>query len=391
MRLFDCEKSSEPKGTLQYRFSMNILHLSAAKTWGGGEKHIENLCREMKVIAPEVRHSIFCSKDSDFIEAFRKQEVEVIPATLDFKMDPRYFLKLINICKNREIDILHIHDSTALTLAIMGSYFGNLPPFIFSKKTSFPIQSRRATRFKYNFHKIKKILCVSEATKAIAEENIIDKQKIICVYHGTSLKDKTTANSFCLKKHLNLREETLLIGNIANHIWPKSLRTFILVADELINKQKQKNLHFIQIGAFSKRTPQLFQKVKQLGLTSHVSFLNKIPEASGFIPQFEISLMTSEIEGIPQFIYESFYYKIPVVSTNVGGIPEVIQHEKNGFLAPAFDHKRLAENIKLLLNNKELKKKFTDISKEKLHSNFTSEKMAIQTLEEYKKVLNGRP
>lgn len=370
---------------------MNILHLSAAKTWGGGEKHIENLCREMKAIAPQINHVIFCNKNSDFKEVFEEQDIEVIPAKLNYKMDPQYFFKLIYTCKKRNIDLLHIHDSTALTLAIMGSYLGKLPPFIFSKKTSFPIQSRRATRFKYNFHKIKKILCVSEATKLIAEENIIDKHNITCVYHGTSLKDKTTASSFCLKKHLNLKKETVLIGNIANHIWPKNLRTFLLVADELVNKQKLKDLHFIQIGAFSKKTASLLQKVKHLGLASHVSFLNKIPNASGFIPQFEVSLMTSESEGIPQFIFESFFYEVPVVSTNVGGIPEVIVHNKNGLLAPAFDHKKLAENVILLLNNTELKKKFTDISKEELHRSFTSEKMAVQTLEEYKKVLNGRP
>lgn len=368
---------------------MNILHLSAVKNWGGGEKHIENLCIELGFLAPEIVNIIFCPYKSQFQKHLKKTNFKVVPAHLDFKMDPRYFLKLARLCKNQKIDLIHIHDSTALTLAIMGDYLEELPPFIFSKKTSFPIQARKSSLYKYNYPKLKKILCVSEKTKAISKENISGHEKIQCIYHGTSLRDKSTQNAFCLKDHLKLGKDTIIIGNIANHIWPKDLKTFIRVADELINNQKIKDLHFVQIGAFSELTPSFKKLIKHLKLENHISLLNKIPEASGFIPQFDISLMTSESEGIPQFIYESFYHKIPVVSTDVGGIPEVITHMENGILAPAHDYKKLANAIVSLIQNPDLKLKFTGISKEKLHCNFTSEIMAYQTLNEYKSIIYG--
>lgn len=378
--------SREPKSM---QIKIKILHLSAVKNWGGGEKHIQNLCLELQQLAPEVENIIFCKKNSQFHSVLKTFPTGVIPAILDFKLDPRYFLKVIRICKEKNIDLLHIHDSTALALAIVADHLEKLPPFIFSKKTSFPIQARKSSLYKYNYPKIKKILCVSEATKAVTIKNINEKNKVIRIYHGTSLNDKSIDREFSIRKDLNLGPETNVIGNIANHIWPKNLETFVLVADELINNRGYKNLHFIQIGAFSEISVTLQKMIKKLDLDPYITLMDQIANASGLIPQFDISLMTSESEGIPQFIYESFYHKIPVVSTNVGGISEVIKNNENGFLAPAFDYKLLADHIITLTKNPELKVKFAEISNASIYSNFNSELMAKQTLTEYKKILNG--
>ncbi len=369
---------------------MNILHISAVKSWGGGENHIENLCIELQKISPSTQNSVLCIKYGLFEQRLAKTNVPYFSVNLGFKMDPRFFLKLIKICKSNKIDLIHIHDSTALTLCIMGDHLYNLPPFIFSKKTSFPIRTRKQTLYKYNYPKIKRILCVSEVTKNIAGSMIKAPQNLRCIYHGTNVKDRFETNRIDLKKQLNLDAKTVIIGNIANHIWPKDLETFIEVANELINKKKLKYFHFVQIGAFSNSTSNLLKKIEQYQLTSYISILDAIPNAAFLIPQFEISLVTSKSEGIPQFIYESFLYKVPVISTNVGGISEIIEHGTNGFLAPSGNYEVLADRILELLNNPELIERFTTISYKNVHEKYTSEMMAKKTLQEYKLVLNGK-
>ena len=113
------------------------------------------------------------------------------------------------------------------------------------------------------------------------------------------------------------------------------------------------------------------------------------PYASNFIPQFDALLITSQSEGIPQVIFESFYHQKPVISTSVGGIPEIIQDGINGFLAPRHDFKTLAEKIIYLFDNKELIQNLTTISYKNLIENFTTQQMAQKTLEVYKTVSNG--
>ncbi|MGB7785184.1 MAG: glycosyltransferase family 4 protein [Salinimicrobium sp.] len=367
---------------------MKILHLSAVRNWGGGENHLENLCFELQK-KEAVENAVFCVRGSVLQERLQTAEMQVFSAPMSNKLDPRFFLKLANLCRKSHFDLIHIHDSTALTHAVMADHFVELPQFILSKKTSFPIRTRRQTLFKYNYPKIKKILCVSEVTKQVSAQTLNGHERLEVIYHGTRMDNKCKKYHFCLRKKLQLSEDAFLIGNIANHIEAKDLQTFIKTVDELVNKKKLNDLHFVQVGKFSKMTAALQEHVRQLGLEKHISFLGFMPEAWNLIPQLNLSLLTSEIEGIPQFIYESFYHGIPVVSTRVGGIPEVIEHNKNGLLCDAYDHKGLAENILFLMKNPQLIPTFAEISRKNLEKRFTSEQMAGKTLAQYKKVLNG--
>ena len=366
---------------------MKILHLSAAINWGGGENHLENLCHELK---DEISNTVFCVADGKLQTRLKNSGHRIITAPLANKMDPRFVLKLARTCRKEQFDLLHIHDSTALTLAVMSDHFAALPPFIFSKKTSFPIRPRRQTLFKYNYPKLKKILCVSEATRRISAESLQKKERLQVIYHGTRLDNKLQKSPFSVRKKFNIPEEAKLIGNIGNHIEAKHLETFIRTAHYLVNLRQQKDLYFIQIGNFSRRTPALRKMVEEFKLQDHVIFTDYIPEASALIPQFDVMMLTSENEGIPQVIYEAFYYNVPVISTNVGGIAEVIEDRVNGLLCQPYNHTEIGENLLFLIANPQVIPTFAKISREKVLKHFSSQIMAQKTLQEYKTMINGR-
>lgn len=367
---------------------MNILHLSATGLWGGGVNHMLNLCHETGS-SGEVKNVILFPENSPVKIPSCNGTLKTYKAPLSIKFDVRFTWRLIEICRKEKIDLIHIHGSTALMQAVMGTYLAKLPPFVLSKKTSFPIKNRILTLYKYNHGKVKKVLCVSEAVKEVARKQIVDEQKLVTVYHGTSLH-KSNKTPFNLREKFGIPEDRIIVGTIANHIGAKDLKTWIQTVDELVNIQKLKRFHFVQIGQFSEKTPEFKDIIQQKNLESHVDFLGFIPEASNFIPQFDISLLTSKSEGLPQFIYESFYHKTPVVSTNVGGIPEVIKDGENGFLTHPFQAKDLAEKLVILSQDKGLQQKFTEISFQKLKENYTTEIMARKTLAVYKEVLDGK-
>lgn len=369
--------------------NIHVLHISAIKTWGGGENQLVNLCQELEP-HPEVSNRILCMGGSMLHKRLEKTSIPFKTAPLAFKMDPRYFLKIGKICREENIDLIHIHDSTALSLTVAGDLFHNLPPMLLSKKTSFPIRNRRQSRYKYNYPKIKAILCVSRRTKEITAENIDDPEKLKLIYHGTRFDSAAPLNALNLRKQFGIKPEVKIIGNIANHTRIKNLESFLEVADILVNQENRKDFFFVQIGGFSRITPSLQALLKEKNLLDHVKFLGFIPEASGLLPQFDISLLTSENEGIPQFIYESFFHEVPVVSTGVGGIPEIIEHGVNGLLAFKNDHGQLARHILSLSDNTELQQEFTSRSKKRVLESFSIPQMARQTLEEYKKIVYGK-
>lgn len=364
---------------------MKILHVSAAKNWGGGENHLLNLCTDLK----SAEHFVLCLKDSEAHKRLPKHHIKVFPAPLLVKFDFRYVWKLISICKKEKIDIVHIHDTTALTLAVMATSLSKkLPHYVLSKKTSFPIKQRKQTLFKYNHPQIKKILCVSNVTKNVTAESIEDTSKLVTVYHGTKVP-KTQETPFLLRERFQIPEEKILVGTIANHIRAKNLDTWIDTIDHVVNKLGLKNYYFLEIGNTTERTEDFERQIREKGLEDYCKFTDFLPEASALISQFDISLMTSQSEGVPQFIYESFYYKVPVVSTNVGGIPEIIEDGKNGMLSEPHNGKTLGDKLVILSQDLEMQKNFTEISYRKLIENYTTEKMASNTLAQYKEVLYG--
>lgn len=63
----------------------------------------------------------------------------------------------------------------------------------------------------------------------------------------------------------------------------------------------------------------------------------------------DIFLNTSAIDNLPLTLIEAGASGLPVVSTNAGAIPDLIQHEKNGLLAPVGAVEALADHILRLL------------------------------------------
>ena len=366
---------------------MTILHVSAVKNWGGGENQIETLCHELKQSNPDVNNIVLCVKDKAFHERLKKTNIIYETAPLAYNLDFRFSLKIIKLCKKYKADIIHIHDPSAIALTIIADKLSKLPPFIFSKKTSFPIKKKKLTLYKYNYPRIKKIFCVSNETKRICEKSIYDKNKLITIYHGTSLLNKSSETPYSLREKFKIDPSKKIIGNIGNHIRAKNLETFVETINYIINIKKRTDFFFVQIGTFTDRTEDLTKRIKELNLEDHLIFLGYTPNASNFIPQFDAFLMTSQSEGVPGVLYESFYHKTPVVSTNVGGIPEIIEDEVNGLLTPKHSPELLSEKIIHLFENETLANKFTTVSFDKLMKNFLASTMAKKMLEQYTNII----
>lgn len=110
--------------------------------------------------------------------------------------------------------------------------------------------------------------------------------------------------------------------------------------------------------------------VKEYGLEKSVLFHGMVNNAMDFVRKARISLMTSDFEGIPNVIIESFSAGTPVVSTDCspGGARVLIQDSYNGFVVPVGDYKSLANRILNLLSDEKRSEEFILRSKEKMDS-----------------------
>ena len=104
----------------------------------------------------------------------------------------------------------------------------------------------------------------------------------------------------------------------------------------------------------------------------------------------DIFVLTSLSEGLNLTLLEAKARGIPIIASNVGGNPEVITHGENGFLFAPRDAVALAKCIADLLDNEELRQRFSEKGKAVFRENFNAQRMVEATFTLYASLLNAR-
>jgi len=379
--------------------NFHIIHLSTPKNWRGGEQQIAYLTTELdknNTTNKTIKQTVLTPLNSslfDFIKAYQKQNqlttLEVEELKGNSKFGQAKFLA--SFCRNNKVDIVHLHDSHAHTIAILSTVlFQNKAKFVLSRRVIFPIKNNFLSKYKYNHLSIEKILCVSDKVKEVAALSIKDKSKLITIHSGIDLskfenlknkEDKMTV----LKQEFNLEKDTILIGNVAALTPEKDYIVFLETAKILIPRLEQKNkkVRFFLIGKEGSSENEIQnwlnenKEIKEYFILT--GFRNDIPI---ILKELDIFLFTSQTEGLGTSVLDAFASKVPVVATAAGGIPESVIHNQTGLLSKIKDAVSLAQNVEKVLFDEELRNKLIQNATKHLQ-NFTKENTAKKTLEIY--------
>lgn len=363
---------------------MNILHLSDAKTWYGGEIQLAELLPNLKELG--VHSSVFCWEGTPLDLFCKKQGIAVFSQ----KRAPIFSLikALKNCIEHNSIDIVHIHTSRFFTLYVLTDFLYNLnAKAIYHKKLISKNGNSFLSRWKYNYKNVAYIIAVSQKIKESLKKVVRPQQlhKVKVIYDGIPMK--VNPPEFDIRDKFNIRANYLM-GSLANHTPQKDLATTLYTLNTLVKEHQLTDIHLVQIGKETEYSPDLYRLAKELNLTEYITFTGGIDEGKRYLSQFDVFLITSNREGGPLTVYESFLQKTPVVSTKVGVVPEVIDDGKNGFLSEIGDYKNLAKQIKTLLENKALQNQFINNSYQKVIQQFDAKKSAEQVVELYKDILS---
>lgn len=351
--------------TNHYFIWMKVIHLNGSGSWGGNEQQLADIIPELEKLGvtnlvmgrPNAPLQTYCNENNiPFIEA------------KDGKLSRRKNYRFLKeVVDSEKPDVLHLHSSDSVTLfTISDLLFSLKTPTVFSKKGMGRSMSKLSV-FKYNYKNIDRIICVSKAVRDSMEREVMKKknrEKLVAIYDGINVKRLVPVRQEKLKTLFNIPSEKLLIGNIANHAPAKDLPTLLRMMHHLVYDLNKTNVHLVQIGEFTGMTEDLKVLQQELGLMDYVTLTDFQNNATDFLPQFDVYVMSSEREGLPLTIYEAFYKRVPVASTTAGGIPEVISDGENGFLADVGDYKSLAQKTKQILESPELQERFREKSYE---------------------------
>lgn len=355
---------------------MRIIHLSAEKTWRGGEQQLAYLIKELSILG--FQQLVVCRENSAFEKYCIEQNIPHKSLKMRHQFDVASSYKLKKISKDFDASLIHLHSSHAHALAVWAYYVGNKVRLVLSRKVDFPISSNFLSNIKYNCSKISHIICVSNAIAEIIKPAIKNPEKIRVVYDGIDLDAFTTTSAKNLRDLVSIPSEIPIIINTSALADHKDYPTFLSFAKKLLEKMPAK---FLVFGDGPLKA-EIKNRSENLGLAEHVHFMGFNPHVRQLLPSADYFVMTSKTEGLGSSILDAYAAKVPVIATAAGGIQEIVVNEKTGLLCPIGDANQLAEAVVKLHNNQDLKNKIVQQAS-KFVASFSYQEMAKNTATVY--------
>lgn len=135
----------------------------------------------------------------------------------------------------------------------------------------------------------------------------------------------------------------------------------------------------------------LKKKIESYQLTEQVRWAGFVKNADEIFGQMDICVVPSRSQDpCPTVAIETAHFGIPVVATRRGGLPEIVQDGLTGYLIDAEAPGQLAEKLKLLIENTQLRERMAREAKAYGSEHLTRERMAQQMEEALSKAI-GTP
>ena len=170
-------------------------------------------------------------------------------------------------------------------------------------------------------------------------------------------------------------------------LWDKGVREFIDAATEI--KKSGVKCKFVLAGSPDPENPvsipeETIRQWHSKGIVEWWGQRNDMPEVYA---RSNIVVLPSYREGLPKVLLEAASCGRAIVATDVPGCREIVRHKENGFLVPPYDSKSLAEAIKILVKDSELRAKMGMRGREIVEAEFSDEIVVKQTMDVYKRIL----
>ena len=323
---------------------------------------------------PDLYQIILCPENSVLSGKCKASDIPCYTAPRTSKFSIAFLKKIIEAVKNDSMDIVHVHDSNALTLSLFALRFAPPVKLVYSRKRNNRVKPNFFKNLKYNNPRITGIICVSQAVKNVLLPVMKDPSKIQVIYDGIDVEELSgKTNRQILHREFGLDSNAVLIGNVAGLTRQKDLFTFLSAAREITDLNEQLTYFFIfGEGPLEK---ELKEHAESLNLTDHVFFTGFRNDVSSILPELDIFMISSQTEGLPLSVLEAFACKVPVVATAAGGTGEAISNRITGMISAVKDHRQLASNAIEVLQNPALRKTVVDNAFDLVHERFSLQEM----------------
>jgi colanic acid/amylovoran biosynthesis glycosyltransferase len=306
-----------------------------------------------------------------------------------------YFVESVVLwreCRRRGIRHIHVHlanvaADVALLTAHIGSEVEPERPWSWSFTIHGPTEFHDVRHFRLvdKLRHARFVVCISDYARsqlmALSQPEVWDKLHVVHV--GIPIEQFTRSeNGGQPREHPTI----LFIGRQV----PEKGQAVLLEAMVLLaNRGHRVNVTLAGEGQARRELEHLAER---LGVASQVSFPGAVgqEEIHALYAGASIFCLPSFAEGVPGVLMEAMAMRLPVVSTRITGIPELIDDGHTGLLVTPGRPDELADALERLLVDPSLCRDMGLSAREKVVSEFNTERTAEQLYALFVQMLSSR-
>ena len=309
---------------------MRVLHVDAGREWRGGQNQVRLLLRELAQ-EPAIDVRLVSNRAGELARRLAAA-VPISGAAWSIGLDPRAWWTIRRALRAFRPDLIHAHDSHALTLC---RWTRTAVPLIAHRRVDFHVRSGSP------WFSAQRIVAVSEAVQRVLLADGVPSGLVTVIPDGIDPAEirGNAARPLDIRRRLSLPPHAPLALNAAALVGHKDQITLIRAAAQA--RALAPDLHWAIAGE-GERRPALAAAIARAGLGDRVHLLGYITEIDALIREADVFVMSSKEEGLGSVILHALALGKPVVSTAAGGIPEILGADA---LVPVADHTALAHRV----------------------------------------------
>jgi glycosyltransferase involved in cell wall biosynthesis len=332
------------------------LHLITSLEVGGTERQAVELLKRLNRERFDVRLAVLRLEGPFYREiAPLFPQVAQFPLTSFYNANAaRQLARLRALLVRERINLLHAHDFYAGVLGAAAARLSGVRVIVCQRHLR--LSDRRVHEWGTRFaHRLAhRVLVNSEAIRdQILNAGRVPPKKLVVVRNGFDVaarfnSEERQQQRASLLQELNLDAGVRLVGMVARLQPVKGHRYFIEAASQIA--QAEPGARFLLVGDGALRQ-EIETQAARYGLADRVHLLGDRSDAARIAAAFDVAVLSSLHEGLPNTVMEAMAAGVPVVATAVGGTTELVMDGETGFLVPPADAGALAQRILSVLRN----------------------------------------
>lgn len=365
---------------------MRILQISSARSFGGGEKHLLDLCRGLVNRGHEIfvalRPTNQWQEKFDFLPAENFLHVSIRNSFGVFSAQ-----KIAEFAREKNIEILHAHVGRDYLPASIACRIAKTPKLVLTRHVLFPMKAFQ----RFALQNVARAIAVSEAAE-INLEQIFPLEKIVVVPNGIEIEKWSNAQHENLRREFrlahNISPDALLIGTIGELKLLKGQRDFVLAAK--IIAEKHAAAHFVVVGrdnSFKQSfRSELKRLVKVFNLENRFLWLDWVEETAPLLHALDVFVSASHSESFGLAILEAMASGAAIVAAAAEGAKEILHDGETGLIVPIQAPLALAEAVSRFLRDENLRAACGKKAREFAGEKFSLRRMIEETERVYRQL-----